>query len=277
MLKSRKNFTGQHALITGGSSGIGKAVAKLLAEQGANISIIARDSAKLETARQEIAAAIIDSQQKILAFTADVTQQSALELALQQAIADLGSPQILIASAGIAIPGYFQELSLETFHQTMAVNYFGSLYAIKAVVPEMIAAQQGHIILISSGAGLIGLYGYTAYSASKFALRGLAESLRGELKPHQIKVSIVYPPDTDTPQLAAENKTKPPETKLITATAQLWTAEGVAREIIQGMIQGKFAIAPGWEMSLLNKLHSIVRQFLNWYFDRIVCKYRKNK
>ncbi len=272
-----KNFSGQHALITGGSSGIGKAVAKLLAQQGANISIIARDAAKLETARQEIAAAIIDSQQKILALTADVTQQPALDLTLKQAIADLGRPQILITSAGIAIPGYFQELSLEIFHQTMAVNYFGSLYAIKTVLPEMIAARQGHIVLISSGAGLIGLYGYTAYSSSKFALRGLAESLRGELKPHQIKVSIVYPPDTDTPQLAAENQTKPPETKLISETAQLWTADGVAQKIIQGMIQGKFTIAPGWEMTLLNKLHSIIGGLLNWYFDKIVSKERKNK
>ena len=277
MSRTQENFSGKHALITGGSSGIGKAVAKLLAQQGANISIIARDCSKLEAARQEILTSIIDSQQKILAITADVTQPKAIDLALQQAIADLGRPQILITSAGIAIPGYFQELSLATFHQTMAVNYFGSLYAIKAVLPEMIAAQQGNIVLISSGAGLIGLYGYTAYSSSKFALRGLAESLRGELKTHQIKVSIVYPPDTDTPQLAAENETKPPETKLIAETAQLWTAEGVAQEIIKGIIQEKFAITPGWEMTLLNKLHSIIGGVLNWYFDQIVSKYRKNK
>ena len=277
MSRPQENFSGKHALITGGSSGIGKAVAKLLAQQGANISIIARDCSKLEAAKQEIFASIIDSRQQILAITADVTQPQAIDLALKQAIADLGRPQILITSAGIAIPGYFQELSLETFHQTMAVNYFGSLYAIKAVLPEMIAAQQGNIVLISSGAGLIGVYGYTAYSPSKFALRGLAESLRGELKNHQIKVSIVYPPDTDTPQLAAENETKPPETKLITETAQLWTAEGVAQEIIKGMIQEKFAITPGWEMTLLNILHSIIRGLLNWHFDKIVSKYRKNK
>ena len=277
MSRLQEKFSGQHALITGGSSGIGKAVANLLVQQGANVSIIARDLIKLETAKQEISASIIDSQQRILAITADVSQQAVLELAIKEAIADLGCPQILITSAGIAIPGYFQELSLDIFQQTMAVNYFGSLYAIKAVLPEMIAAKQGHIVLISSGAGLIGLYGYTAYSSSKFALRGLAESLRGELKPHQIKVSIVYPPDTDTPQLVAENKTKPPETKLITETAQLWTAEGVAQEIIQGMVQKKFAIAPGWEMTLLNKLHSILGGLLNWYFDKIVIKYRKNK
>ncbi|MEO1006075.1 MAG: SDR family oxidoreductase, partial [Cyanobacteria bacterium J06638_38] len=224
MSKSQEKFVGQHAVITGGSSGIGKEIAKLLARQGVNLSIIARDSAKLETAKQEISTLVMNPQQRILTVTADVSKQEALEFALKKAIADLGHPQILITSAGIAVPGYFPELSIETFHQTMAVNYFGSLYAIKAVLPGMIAAKQGHIVLISSGAGLIGLYGYTAYSSSKFALRGLAESLRGELKPHNIKVSIVYPPDTDTPQLAAENKIKPTETKLMTETAQLWSA-----------------------------------------------------
>ena len=194
MSRLSENFSEQHALITGGSSGIGKALAKLLARQGAHISIIARDRSKLEIARQEISASIINSQQKILAIAADVTQQTTLELAIKQAIAEIGSIHILVTAAGIAVPGYFQELPLATFHQTMAVNYFGSLYAIKTVVPAMIAARQGHIVLISSGAGLIGLYGYTAYSSSKFALRGLAESLRGELKPYQIKVAIVYPP-----------------------------------------------------------------------------------
>lgn len=276
MSRLSANFSEQHALITGGSSGIGKALAKLLAQQGAHISIIARDRSKLEIARQEISASIIDSQQKILTIAADVTQQKALELAIKKAIAEIGRIQILVTAAGIAVPGYFPELSLATFHQTMAVNYFGTLYAIKTVVPEMIGAKQGHIVLISSGAGLIGLYGYTAYSSSKFALRGLAESLRGELKPYQIKVAIVYPPDTDTPQLAAENKTKPPETKLMTETAQLWTARGVAQEIIQGMVGGKFAISPGWEMTLLNKLHSIIGGLLNWYFDKIVSKHSKN-
>ena len=277
MLRLLNNFAEQHALITGGSSGIGKALAKLLAQQGAHISIIARDRSKLEIARQEISALRIDSQQKILAIAADVAEQEALELAIKQAIAEIGRVHILVTAAGIALPGYFQELSLATFQQTMAVNYFGTLYAIKTVVPAMMAAKQGHIVLISSGAGLIGLYGYTAYSSSKFALRGLAESLRGELKPYQIKVAIVYPPDTDTPQLAAENKTKPPETKLMTETAQLWTAEGVAQEIMGGMMGGKFAIAPGWEMTLLNKLHSMISGLLNWYFDKIVSKHNKNK
>jgi 3-dehydrosphinganine reductase len=259
----------KHAMITGGSSGIGKAVAQLLASRGANISIIARDRDKLEKARQEIVNLALNSSQKILTFVADVAQPLKITVAIEKAISEQGTPDILITSAGIAIPGYFQDLTLETFEQTMRVNYFGSLYAVKAVLPAMAAAQKGNIVLISSGAGLIGLYGYTAYSSSKFALRGFAESLRGELKPKGIKVSIVYPPDTDTPQLIAENQTKPPETKAITATAKTWSAEGVAQEIVKGINQQKFAISPGFEMTVLNRFHSLIAPLLNKYFDRL--------
>jgi 3-dehydrosphinganine reductase len=263
-------YQNQHAIITGGSSGIGKATAKLLAQQGANISIIARDRAKLAIAKQEIEAVIISPEQKINTFAADVALATEIEAAIVQAIAFISTPDLLITSAGIAHPGHFLEIPIEIFEQTMAVNYFGSLYSIRAVLPAMEQQQRGKIVLISSGAGLIGIYGYSAYCPSKFALRGLAESLRGELKPKGIKISIVYPPDTDTPQLAAENKIKPSATKMITEGAKTWTAEAVGREIIQGIERQKFAIAPGLEISILNRFHSLLLPVLNWYFDRIV-------
>lgn len=268
----KDRFNQQHVIITGGSSGIGKAVAKLVVQQGANVSLIARNESKLQQAEGELNALKIYPQQHILTLIADVSQEKEITQAIENAIAQLGNPDILINSAGIAIPGYFSEIPSEVFKQTMAVNYFGTLHAIRAVLPIMETTKQGHIVLISSGAGLIGLFGYSAYSPSKFALRGLAESLRGELKPKGIKVSIVYPPDTDTPQLIAENKTKPPETKAITATAETWLPEAVAQEIVRGIINGKFAIAPGWEMTILDRLHSFLKPILNWYFDGIVAK-----
>ena len=260
----------KHAIITGGSSGIGKATAKLLAQQGANISLIARDRSKLEVARQEIKKVIINSEQQILIFVSDVSIQPEIDAAIENAIALLGTPDVLITSAGIAHPGYFAEIPITVFERTMAVNYFGSLYAVKAVLPTMEEAKQGNIVLISSGAGIVGIYGYTAYCPSKFALRGLAESLRGELKPKGIRVTIVYPPDTNTPQLTAENKIKPPETIKITATAKAWEAAAVAKEIVQGVKKGRLAIDPGTELTVLNRLHSAISPLLNLYFDRIV-------
>jgi 3-dehydrosphinganine reductase len=265
-------YLNQHAIITGGSSGIGKATAKLLAQNGANVSLIARDRSKLVIAQQEIKAVALNPEQQILIFVADVSQQPEIATAINQAIAILGTPRLLITSAGIAHPGYFADIPLEVFEKTMAVNYFGSLYAVKAVLPAMEQEKRGNIVLISSGAGLVGIYGYTAYCPSKFALRGLAESLRGELKPKGVAVTIIYPPDTDTPQLAAENKIKPLETKKITATAKTWTAKAVAEEIIRGVAQGSFAIAPGIELTVLNRLHSLIAPLLNWYFDRIVAQ-----
>lgn len=268
------DFNQRHVMITGGSSGIGKATACLLASQGANLSLIARTPSQLDIAVQEITAAQVRSDQQALALAADVADREALTQAIQTATAQLGPPDILITAAGIARPGYFQEIPLDVFEQTMAVNYFGTLYAIKAVLPLMEDRQRGHIVLISSGAGLVGLFGYTPYSPSKFALRGLAESLRGELKGTGIGLSIVYPPDTDTPQLEAENKTKPPETKNITASAEMWQPEDVAQEIVKGIGNQKFVVAPGLEMGLLAKLHSVLAPGLNWYFDRIVTKTR---
>ena len=263
-------YLDRHAIITGGSSGIGKAVAMLLAVLGANITLIARDLKKLEQAQQEIKELAIAPTQRIEIATADVTEKVAITTIITKAIASLGTPWLLITSAGIVHPGYFTEIPLEIFEQTMAVNYFGSLYSVKAVLPAMKESQQGRIVLISSGAGLVGIYGYSAYCPTKFALRGLAESLRGELKPQGIGVTIVYPPDTDTPQLAAENKIKPIETKQITATAKTWSAQDVAQQILLGVEKGQFAVTPGVELTVLNRWHSLLFPLLNWYFDRIV-------
>jgi len=271
------DFEQHHVIITGGSSGIGKATACLLATQGANITIIARTPSQLEMAAQEITARRADPRQQILALVADVSQVDTLMQAVQTAATQISPPTILVAAAGIAHPGYFEEIPLEVFERTMAVNYFGTLYGIKAVLPLMEKHQRGHLVLISSGAGLVGLFGYTPYSPSKFALRGLAESLRGELKGTGIGLSIVYPPDTNTPQLQAENKTKPPETKGITASAAMWQPEDVAKAILAGIKSNKFMITPGLEMSLLAKLHSVLAPGLNWYFDRIVTKTRSRQ
>jgi 3-dehydrosphinganine reductase len=266
------SFSHKHALITGGSSGIGKALALQLAQAGAHITLIARSQAKLNQAKAEITQAQATATQKMLAITADVADRTQVSAAVEQAIAQTAPPDLLITAAGIAHPGYFQELSLDIFERTMAVNYFGSLYALKAVHPWMAQRHQGHVVLISSGVGLMGIFGYSAYSPSKFALRGLAESLRGELKPQGICLSIVYPPDTDTPQLTQENLTKPPETKAIAATAQVWSAADVARVILQGIQKQQFAITPGLEMGVLARLHSLLGPSLNWYFDRLVAQ-----
>lgn len=268
-------FAKQHVIITGGSSGIGQATAVRLARRGAHVSIIARDPERLEAARTVVAAACVDVGQRVLAFAADVSDRAGVGAAIRTAIGRNGPPDMLVTSAGIAVPGYFGEIPLGVFEQTMATNYFGTLYAIDATVPHMREQGRGHLVLISSGAGLIGIFGYTSYSPTKFALRGLAESLRGEMRRFGIAVSIVYPPDTDTPQLARENETKPVETKHITGRARLWSADAVADRIVDGIERGTFAITPGLAMTMLASLHSVLAPGLHRYFDALAARARR--
>lgn len=272
-MNNRTNSTAQHAIITGGSSGIGKAIARQLAAAGMDVSIVGRDQVRLQSAKTAIKAVRQSQGQRVLTVVGDVSDRAQAEQSIQTAIERLGPPALLITSAGVARPGHFQALPANAFEQAMAVNYFGTLYCIRAVLPAMVARRAGNICLISSGAALVGLYGYSAYGPSKFAVRGLAESLRAELKPMGIGVSIAYPPDTDTPQLIEENKTKPTATKQITATAKTWSASEVARSIIEGIQQSRFEISTGTEIKILTRFHSLIAPLLNRYFDSIVRKY----
>lgn len=264
----------QHVLITGGSSGIGLALACQAAAAGARVSLIARDPGKLATAASQVRADA-PAAPEIFTAPADVADEAALVAAIRAAEAANGPVDVLITSAGVARPGHFAEIPVSVFEHTMAVNYFGTLYAVKAVTPSMCARGRGKIVMISSGAGLVGLFGYTAYAPSKFALRGFAESLRGELKPAGVTVSIVYPPDTDTPQLAEENLTKPEETKALTAAGGLWTAEAVARATLEGVRRGRFAVTPGVQLTALAWLHSLIAPVLRWSFDRTTAQVRQ--
>ncbi len=264
----------QHIFITGGSSGIGLSVARQAAVAGARLSLVGRDAAKLSAASATVRAET-PSTPEIVTIPADVSSESAVLAALQIAEAVHGPIDILITSAGVARPGYFEEIPVSVFERTMAVNYFGTLYAIKAVVPSMRARAHGSIVLISSGAGLVGLFGYTPYAPSKFALRGLAETLRAELKPAGIAVTIVYPPDTDTPQLIEENLTKPPETKALTAGGGLWTSDAVARVTLDAVRCGRFSVTPGFQLTILSWLHSLIAPILHWSFDRVAARARR--
>jgi 3-dehydrosphinganine reductase len=257
---------GQHVLITGGSSGIGLALAQQAGASGARVSLIARDADKLAAAKQSVEQ--VAGGAAVFVACADVASQAAALDALSAAERTHGPVDILITSAGVARPGYFEEVPVEVFERTMAVNYFGTLYFLKAVVPAMRARGRGAVVLISSGAGLYGFFGYTPYSPSKFALRGLAEALRAELRDTGVHVTIVYPPDTDTPQLVEESLTKPTETKAITAGGGLWTAEAVAHATLDGLARRRFTVTPGLQITALAWLHSILAPILHWSFDR---------
>jgi 3-dehydrosphinganine reductase len=130
----------------------------------------------------------------------------------------------------------------------------------------------GHLVFVASGAALVGIYGYSAYCASKFAVRGLAEVLRVELRPHRIIVTLVHPPDTDTPMLAFEAPLRPPPTREIAAAAGVWEPDQVAAALVRGARSGRFLVVPGWPLRLLGTFHSLIapafRAYQNWIVDR---------
>lgn len=272
-----KGFEGRRALITGGSSGIGKATARLLARYGADVVIVARNQERLDQALEEIRAEVHSADQRVSAYSADVSVYEQIVGVISSLAEEGWVPDLVINSAGIAHPGYFEQLPLEVFYRTMEINYFGTLHTIKAVVPYLIERRQGHVVNISSMAGFLGVFGYTAYGASKYAVRGLSEVLRCELKPYNIAVSIVFPPDTDTPQLWEENKIKPLETKLISGTVKPMQAEEVALAILKGVRRKRFLIFPGWESGFYYHLHNVLAPVFDWYFDRMVARARRQR
>lgn len=243
------------ALITGGSSGIGLALAHLLAEAGAHVWLLARRKAALEAA---LAALPRASGQRCGIVAADVSDWRQVQAAVERIGSEVGVPDLVVNSAGVTHPGYVQEIPLEIFRQMIEVNYLGTVHLVKAVLPGMMARGSGHIVNISSAAGFLGVFGYTAYGASKFAVRGFSDVLRAELRPLGIRVSIVFPPDTDTPQLAYENQFKPPETKALAGSAGVLSPRQVAEEILRNVARGRYVILPGLEMKLIYRLSGLL-------------------
>lgn len=249
---------GQVAIISGGSSGIGLATAKFLAAEGLNVWIVARTEERLNGALTQINQVRKTPDQVCGALSADVSDwEQALDVVIEVE-SNAGHPDLLINSAGVTHPGYIQELGLDIFRWMMDVNYFGTVNMIRAAMPAMISRGSGYIVNISSAAGFIGVFGYSAYSASKYAIRGLSDVMRAELKPHGVGISIVFPSDTDTPQYAYEEKIKPPETKFIGGMANLKDPKEVAKSILKGISKGDYLIFPSFDVKLIYKLSNLL-------------------
>ena len=267
MKAAERALAGTAAVVTGGSSGIGLAIAIRLAGAGHPVALLARRAEGLDEATAAIRRAVPGA--RVATHAVDVRDAEAVACAIGEVAAAFGPIGWLVASAGIAEPGLFVEQPIDRHRLQMEVNYFGTLNAVHAAVASMRAAGRGRIVLLSSGAGLFGIYGYGAYGPSKFAVRGLAEVLRVELAEHRIGVTVVYPPDTDTPQLVAERRSKPKVTELITAGGGVWSADAVARTAIDAARSGRFLVAPGATLGVLARVHSLVAPLLRWHQRRI--------
>jgi len=198
-------FRDRSVVVTGASSGVGHDVALAFAERGAQVGLLARRKNKLE----ELAKRIGGFGGRAMAVECDVTRRAEVQAAIEEVQNSFGGVDILVNCAGLLIPAKVEELHPEDLERMMAVNLYGAVHAIQAVLPEMKERRSGRIINIASLAGRRGLSPLGGYSASKFALVGLTESLRVELFNTGVWTSLVMPGVVDTPmtQKARDSKT----------------------------------------------------------------------
>ncbi len=176
-------------MVTGAGKGIGRAIALALAAEGVNVGLLARTTSQLEAVAKEVQ----DKGVHAAVITADVTDINAVNQAVAQAREQLGAVDILINNAGVGAFGKFLELEPDKWESIIKINLMGPYYVTRAVLPEMIERQTGDIINVSSTAGQKGAAVTSAYSASKFGLIGMSESLMQEVRKHNIRVSTLTP------------------------------------------------------------------------------------
>ena len=182
-------ISGLKVLITGGSSGIGKATASLFASQGAIVGITGRDKNKLEQVAQQI---------KAIPIHLDVTNYNSIDAKILDAFHSMGGIDVLINNAGIGSFGELSEVKISHFEQTFSTNVFGLTLITQEVVKFFKAQEKGTIINIGSTAASRGFAGGSVYCSSKFALKGLTQCWRNELRKHNIRVMLVNPSEVPT-------------------------------------------------------------------------------
>jgi len=252
-------FPGAHVIITGGSSGIGLELALELTRRGSNVTILARDETKLKEASQKIEKVRSSSEQKILWYSCDVSSERSLSETIDKAVAsNKGKVDALICSAGVTSVTRFLETSPAAMEKLMNINFNGSAYATHACLKYMKEQRSGRVIYVSSLLGLMGAPGYAVYSASKFALRGLAECLHTEMSSFNVYFSIATPSNVLTPMFEEEEKTKAPEAKAIEAASGQTpvSAKAVSDDIISCLSDWRFVVATGMDPWLVSNITS---------------------
>lgn len=237
------------AFVVGGSEGIGLAVAQQLARQGAAVAVFGRSADKLRAANESIGGTAYVAQ-------LDVTDAAATKEVLDQAVADLGTPDLAVSTAGFARAEWFHEAPVDNVRAMMETNYLGTVHVCHALVPHLVAAGRGTIVTTSSMAGLTGVFGYAGYSASKFAVVGFSEALRRELRPHGVHVATLCPPNTRTPGFDEENKTKPAEVLAAEEKVRTLEPEEVAAYLLKVLPKRPHLVIPALDGRLG---HSVIR------------------
>lgn len=198
IVKHKNSLVEKVAIVTGASSGIGRATAMALAREGADVVLAARDLGRMQAVAQEI-------QQiggKVLVVPTDVRKRDQVEHLVDSVVDTCGQVDVLIANAGIYVRRPVAELTVADLEHSMAVNFYGAVYCVLEVLPVMMRQGSGHLVLVNSMDGKKGIPPDAPYVAAKFALCGFGDVLRQELQDAGVFVTTVFPGRVDTPMIA---------------------------------------------------------------------------
>jgi len=262
---SKNPFRNKNVVITGGSSGIGLATAKEFARYGAKLFIIARNVARLERARHDIMA---EFEIPVQVFSANVSNKVQIESTIRLIGENHGGIDVLINNAGTWNMDYFENLTIDQFEESINVNYLGSLYCTKYAWPYL-KASKGRVGFVSSVAGYTGIIGHGTYGPTKFAMTGLAESLRMEGKKDKISITIIFPPDTDTATYRDTLNDLPMESAALAENASVVTPDHVARLLVKGVAEGKFEVLCNFESRFYKTIKNTFPKAFYWFIDRV--------
>jgi NAD(P)-dependent dehydrogenase (short-subunit alcohol dehydrogenase family) len=261
-MESLRNKT---VLVTGGSSGIGKATALRLAKHGAQVALASRNRESLELVRQEIEQAGGTA----LVVPTDVTDAEQVRQAVEATVAKFGKLDILLASAGLSMRAYFDGSQLEAMERVMRVNFFGALYATHFALPH-VKKTKGSLVAVSSLTGKRGIPSYSIYGASKFAIQGLYEALALELARDGVHVGVVSPAFVDTP--LRENVLGPdgkPWAVPPPPPFRIWPVEKCVDRIIRLIVKRKRQTLMPWHAGPLLMIDEILGRVIG---DRLLMR-----
>ena len=257
-----ENLKDKVAVITGGSSGIGKATTIELAKAGCKVVLFAKTKQKLLDAFNEIKTFT----EEVTAVVCDVRNYDSVEKAFLGIIKKYNTVDILVNCAGIAIRRSFKSTSIEEAKDIMGTNFFGTVNCIKAVLPAMTRNNSGAIVNIGSLAGIIALPDLSFYSASKFAIVGLSEALHYELKQYNIQVSLINPAATNTNIFSNESWQNFPHEK---RHPKLLAPEEVAVAIVDAINSNKFEVTIPYFTKLKLSGKSFFPSIYRWYINKL--------
>jgi short-subunit dehydrogenase len=258
---ARRKIAGSRALVTGASAGIGRAIARELAQQGADLFLVARREERLA----ELAEELRGLGRRCEYLAGDITDPAARQAALDAAVRQLGGLDILVNNAGVGAMGPFTDADPARLRRIFEVNVFAPVELIRAALPVLQAGRQPIIVNVGSILSHVGLPNVSEYSASKFAIRGFSEVLRAELHPRGIHVLVVSPATVSSEMWESLLESKGDTSWRATRGD---TPETVARKTVRAIARGKRELLPGLVPKAVYLFNRLCPRLIAWALER---------